>query len=359
MKKLLAAMFVALLMVGCGENTKKPGGDSSQSNQSWADTYPAKTAEAAKALLNAVKKGNIEAAKQAITDGADVNGKDRLLSCQLTGTPLHQAVNLDRQEIIELLISKGADVNAKEILFEFTSLDWAVKLKRTEITNLLRKHGGKSSAEDSIHIAARLGNIEAVKKHLDAGVDVNSKAGLHQTPLDFTKELGADDYILSDLNLPEDTLEIKAAKKEIADLLHKHGGKHSSIQEAAIGGDLEGVGAFLTAGVDPNETTGFTFGKTPLHDASTKEIAELLIAKGADVNAVCPLVGTPLHFAAMKGRKEIAELLITKGADVNFHKQGAAVTPLDRAKMKKHIETAELLRKHGGKTRRELKAEGK
>ena len=33
--------------------------------------------------------------------------------------------------------------------------------------------------------------------------------------------------------------------------------------------------------------------------------------------------------------------------------------PLDEAIMRKHVETAELLRKHGGKTGEELKAEGK
>jgi cell division protein FtsB len=43
MKKLLAAMFVALLMVGCGEDSKKPGGDSPESNQSSAETPVAKT----------------------------------------------------------------------------------------------------------------------------------------------------------------------------------------------------------------------------------------------------------------------------------------------------------------------------
>jgi hypothetical protein len=45
MKKLLAATFVALLMVGWKEDTKKPGGDSPESNRTSAETPPAKTAE--------------------------------------------------------------------------------------------------------------------------------------------------------------------------------------------------------------------------------------------------------------------------------------------------------------------------
>ena len=55
---------------------------------------------------------------------------------------------------------------------------------------------------------------------------------------------------------------------------------------------------------------------------------------------------------------EIAELLIAAGADVNAKRTGGA-TPLDMTVEADHTETADLLRKHGGKTGGELKAEGK
>ena len=53
---------------------------------------------------------------------------------------------------------------------------------------------------------------------------------------------------------------------------------------------------------------------------------------------------------------EIAELLIASGADVNA-KDDYGTTPLGLAKP--YPEIADLLRKHGGKTGAELKAEGK
>ena len=60
-------------------------------------------------------------------------------------------------------------------------------------------------------------------------------------------------------------------------------------------------------------------GLTPLHLAASwghKEVAELLIGNGADVNTKDIDGWTPLHKAAWQGRKEIVELLIANGADV-------------------------------------------
>ena len=357
MKSLLVSIVAAVVLVGCGESQQstppaKPESALKKSMKSALEQgiSNARAKRAVKrAVLKAVKKGDIEAVKQAITDGTDVNADGFLVAAikeghkeiaelliaeganvngretSFEGSPLHQAVSQDMQEIIELLIAKGADTNVKSAYY-LTPLDWAVKLKKTETIKLLQKHGGKSAAEDSIHFAVQLGNFEAVKKHLDAGADINStEEGLLETPLDFTEEINANsNALLKSVGLPEDTVEIKAAKKEIADFLRKRGGKHSSIFEAAKGGDLEGIKEFLAAGVDPDEKTGFTFGKTPLYVASTKEVVDLLIANGADVNAKDNMFGTPLDFTIGQKRTEIAD----------------------------------LLRKHGGKTAEELEATG-
>ena len=167
-----------------------------------------------------------------------------------------------------------------------------------------------------------------------------------------------------------------------------------SIHQAAYDGNIEAVKQHIAAGADVSvkkknsPAVLFEASGTPLHYASTKEIVELLIAKGADVNAKSSDGSTPLHDAAYYGRTVIAELLIAKGADVNAEDE-VGLTPLHRANLTKEIAelliaegadvnakekygetplnwaillgqtaTADLLRKHGGKTGAELEAAG-
>ena len=135
------------------------------------------------------------------------------------------------------------------------------------------------------------------------------------------------------------------------------------IHQAAQEGNIEAVKQAIANGVDVNAKN--KHGDSPLHLAAQmghKEIVELLIANGADVNAKVPQhKSTPLHLAAGGNHKEVTELLISKGADVNAKDQDDE-TPLDWAihgELTELTEMADLLRKYGGKTCEELKAEGK
>ena len=127
-------------------------------------------------------------------------------------------------------------------------------------------------------------------------------------------------------------------------------------------GDIWYVKRHLDKGSDVNAKD--ENGVTPLHYAAEggyNEIVELLIAAGADVHAKGDEAGeTPLHNAAYEGHKEIAELLIAAGANVSAISDGG-ITPLyiatEPGNPNASTELANLLRKHGGKTGEELKAE--
>jgi ankyrin repeat protein len=140
----------------------------------------------------------------------------------------------------------------------------------------------------------------------------------------------------------------------------------SALFDAVSNGNTEDTKKLIADGADVDAKDDRFLGQTPLHPAAWKgykEIVELLIAAGADVNAKGYFSETPLSFAAEYGHKEIVELLIAAGADVNVHDTKAKRTPLDDAIRPENSnntdETAALLRKHGGKTYEELKAEGK
>jgi ankyrin repeat protein len=132
-------------------------------------------------------------------------------------------------------------------------------------------------------------------------------------------------------------------------------------------GDIEAITQHLADGVDINAKDDW--GQfTPLHYAETKNIAELLITNGAQANATARHGSTPLASAVKRGHKEVVELLIAVGADLNTINDTTFETPLDLAKgeswedpevktVKSQI--ADLLRNHGGKTKKELEAAGK
>ena len=87
-------------------------------------------------------------------------------------------------------------------------------------------------------------------------------------------------------------------------------------------------------------------GETPLTyhrlRRSPEEIAELLLAHGADVNATDQYIYTPLRRTVDQGHLTLAELLIEHGADITTT-DGSGVTLLHVVARKGHIAIAEML----------------
>jgi len=227
-------------------------------------------------------------------------------------TPLHEAAWWGRKEIAELIITAGADVNAK-VSDGRTPLAMAIDQNKPETADIIRKHGGMTSAEllsgmTLLHIAVKEGKTETIELLIAEGADVNAMDRDVKTPLDWAEGTN---------------------NKGIAELLRKHGAKTGEelnvLIAAAKKGDIEAVKQHLAA--------------------------------GADVNAKTWDWTTPLHNAAIYGHKEVAELLIANGASVNaiiVSGRNQGKTPLDLAIWRKKNETADLLREHGGRTAEEL-----
>jgi len=137
---LIAAIAAMLLYVAA--SWWAGSGESQQSAPAPEAKPEAPTAEAPDiSIQQAAYEGNIEAVKQHLAAGTDVNAKD------YGGvTPLHGAAAGGEKEIAELLIAEGADLNAMDADGK-TSVDYAEEEKHKETADLLRKHGGKTGEE--------------------------------------------------------------------------------------------------------------------------------------------------------------------------------------------------------------------
>ena len=117
------------------------------------------------------------------------------------------------------------------------------------------------------------------------------------------------------------------------------------------------IAALVLVGCEANAPKGFVHIYAREGDiAAVKQH----LAAGTDVNATDEFLGmTILHDAVLGGQKEIVEFLIAQDADVNATGR-TYQPPLDTAlEASRNKEIADLLRKQGGKTSEELKAEGK
>lgn len=255
--------------------------------------------EAKAELLAAVKKGDLVVVKKALAKGADVNTKLSLFD----ETALHLAASGGHKEIVEFLIAVGADVNRQ------------------------------------------------------SSTPTNDGSG--RTPLDNARsQMYGGGNATPPPNLRKDHRHHKF--KAIADIIKKHGGHSSSIFVAVKTGDVVGVKTLLNGKVDFTKTS--TGGRTPLHLAAEyghKEIASLLLRKGAQADSGNWSDKTALHYAAEKGHIKIIELLLSKGANVNALGGAPTGTPLDFATQFKRAKAAAFLREKQAKTGEELKTEGK
>jgi len=317
----------------------------------------------------AVSRGNTELVALFIAKGMDPNSVSSNASRWEGWTVLHRAAISGSKEVMQLLLSKGADVNCKG-----KDGDTPIQLAlgesgsvRTEIVRLLVSHGADISA---LYAAAFLGEVEKVKTVINEGADVNANwldcgTALHAAARGNQKDVaelliaqGAD--VNAGLRDGDDTPLIYAAVngcKEVARLLIEKGadihagnsGGFTPIYAAAVCNNKPIIDLLLSKGadIDAKETRGMT----ALHHKAWQadsNMMEFLLSRSAHIEARTKSGTTPLFFAVQCGKLEAAQFLLSKGANVNMTDNNSK-TPLSVAREKGNAEMIELLLKHGGK----------
>ncbi|WP_370274077.1 ankyrin repeat domain-containing protein [Wolbachia endosymbiont of Phyllotreta cruciferae] len=134
------------------------------------------------ALLEAAKSGDINEVKRLISEGANVNAVEDLY------TPLYWAAKNNHFNIVEVLLDNGAYVDGVNYSME-----------RDVLTLLQEKEA--EYCKSSLHLAARLGNLEAVKDLLGKGANVNAQNDTRETPLHVAAKKGHKDVVEALLNV--------------------------------------------------------------------------------------------------------------------------------------------------------------
>jgi ankyrin repeat protein len=120
----------------------------------------------------------------------------------------------------------------------------------------------------------------------------------------------------------------------------------SPLHWTASGGAVDAMELLISEGADINCRDNL--GLTPLHLARSQNVAGLLISYGAGIDAKSDYERAPLHCAVGSGNTEVAEFLISRGADINaVNKKGE--TALDVAKKFRKNELINILYAHGAK----------
>ncbi|MCX6778356.1 MAG: ankyrin repeat domain-containing protein [Candidatus Micrarchaeota archaeon] len=275
-------------------------------------------------LESAVFEGDTKAVAELIRKGVNVN--EACVSWYCPGgngmSPLHVAIYQGYNDIALLLMDNGADVNAKPNHGR-SCLDYAV---------------------DGCN--ATRGDIEIILPLLKKGADVNAKDNHGRTVFGTARYSSRITAILEAASKGDfETVERLTEKAKIElDL--------TPLMLAVENDDRPRIAHLIENGANVNETA--RHGVTPLARAILKTnmyLTELLIEKGADVNArstskISPLglirggcgcgsntvyEYTPLHLAVLVRDARFAELLIAKGADLNA-KDREGKTPADYAR---------------------------
>ncbi|RDA96188.1 hypothetical protein CP533_1689 [Ophiocordyceps camponoti-saundersi (nom. inval.)] len=226
------------------------------------------------------------------------------------GTALMAAAAGGNENIVNLLLERGAYVNARNKIARSTALHAAAERGAEGLVKLLLDEGAEVNAQDrysqtALYIATESGNEALVRMLLDAGADTNIITHEGSTALKRAAYSGHRNILRMLLDNGAD--------------VDYYGGKgrQTALQVAAWGGHDDIVRDMLDRGANVNEDTGHG---TALQNAAFygyETIVRMLLEAGADVNKENRMNETALQGAAQRGKKDIVRILLDRGANVN------------------------------------------
>ncbi|KAA3609119.1 MAG: hypothetical protein DWQ01_09885 [Planctomycetota bacterium] len=213
--------------------------------------------------------------------------------------PLLLAADTDASRIAAYLIENGADVNARG-QDESTAMHLAARSGSLEVAKLLLENGGLVDAK-----------VEKRASFIKVG---EGGSLTHHTPAPTAKK-GTPLHWAAYYNQPG---MVAFLVEHGAAVNADDGYQTRPIHFAAQSGNLDLVKALVEAGAnwDVEKEEYRSPQASPLHYASTSDVAEYFVADGAKVDMDSDL-GQPIHAAAYFGHTEVLGYLLDKGASVD------------------------------------------
>jgi ankyrin repeat protein len=279
-------------------------------------------------LQLAVKVDNCEAISVLLQRRANIETRS------LSGTTALQIAAYENHWVsFDLLVIGGADINAWNKQGESLIHEQARTATSTAIASKLLDQGANIEAftakgQTPLHYAAAEPNIAMFKFLLEYGAKISTLTAKGESLLHITPPTSEDGLAILNLAL-EYGLAANAVSNEGWTPLHQAVYLGTGAPDHAFSRIREYIHLLLERGADVNARLQTSNAETPLHLAVTAivprpDLINLLLAAGADYNALTAEGKTPLHLAAERGREAIFRLLYDAGADMSLEAPDSA-----------------------------------
>ncbi|XP_062549984.1 uncharacterized protein LOC134214676 [Armigeres subalbatus] len=249
-------------------------------------------------LMLATNLGKLDMVKLLISCNAEVDAKT-----SEHFTLLHLAVENGFIEIVNFLISLPCDLNAQDI-YQSTALHKALLLGRNEISELLIKQQSVNvnltdkNGNAPIHLAAKRGYTKIVQLLVDRSVDLNISNKKNRQPLHYAAQEGHVDIIR--------ILIVGGASIACT-------GKDTPLALSAISGNVTAVEYLLSyTEILNDQVLKEAIGNVV--EVSCRETIKKLF-KGPVMLSFCDDTGMSIHYAAMRGQYDVLEIQLSRTAN--------------------------------------------